>query len=122
VTIDHEGQITLFGNLSSGVSFGGSSALVFTTDITHSFGSDETIIGPGVSGQFSFGSDQSLRLGTGLSFSTEHGLTDLTGFLEYRYDEVRLRIEGSMTGLQEQRGITPGGNMLFQGTLTIPFE
>ncbi|MEN8115376.1 MAG: hypothetical protein ABFS16_00235 [Bacteroidota bacterium] len=33
---------------------------------------------------------------------------------------VRLRIEGCMTGLGENVGIVPGGDMRVQGVLTIP--
>lgn len=121
VTIDHEGQVTMFGRLASGYSFGGSDRLVFTTDLTHTFASGETIIQPGMSGRFSLGSDQSLRVGTSLAISTDSGLTGVTGFLEYRSDRLQLRIEGSMTGLAEERGIVPGGDTRIQGTLTIPF-
>jgi hypothetical protein len=121
VTLDHEGQVTLVGRLSGGTTFGGSDRLVFTTDITHSFASGETIIEPGVSGRFSFGSDQSIRLGSELEISSDSGITGVTGFLEYRHDQVQLRIEGSMTGLAEESGIAPGGNMVFQGMLTVPF-
>ena len=120
VRVDHEGQVTLVGRLASGYSFGGSDRLIFSTQIEHSFAGDETIITPGLSGRFSFGPDQSLRLGSELQFTRGSGLTGVTGFLEYRHDQVRLRIEGSMTGLGESTGIVPGGDMRLQGVLTIP--
>ncbi len=120
VTINSDGEVVLFGRLSAGHEFGGSDRLVFTTDLTHSFASDETIIQPGVSGRFSLGTDQSLRLGSSLSVSTDSGLTGVTGFIEYGSDFMRIRIEGSMTGLSEQREIMPGGGTRIQGMLTIP--
>ena len=121
VTINSEGEVVLLGRFSGGCQFGGSDRLVFTTDLTHSFESGETIIQPGMSGRFSLGSDQSLRVGTSLSISSDSGLTGVTGFVEYRSDRLQLRIEGSMTGLAEERGIVPGGDTRIQGTLTIPF-
>ena len=120
VTINSDGEVVLFGRYSGGYQFGGSDRLVFTTDLTHSFASGETIIQPGVSGRFNMGSDQSLRLGSQLSISTDSGLTGVTGFIEYRREHLQLRIEGSMTGLGEDVGIRPGGDMRVQGTLTIP--
>ena len=120
VTINSDGEVVLFGRLSSGQQFGGSDRLVFTTDLTHSFATGETIVSPGLSGRFSFGSDQSLRIGSSLAVSSESGVTGLTGFVEYRQQFLQLRIEGSMTGLGEETGIAPGGDMRVQGTVTIP--
>ncbi len=120
VTINSEGEVVLLGRLSAGHSFGGSDRLVFTTELSHAFASGETIITPGLSGRFSFGPDQSLRLGSELVVSSESGLTGLTGFIEYRREHLQLRIEGSMTGLGEETGLMPGGDMRVQGTLTIP--
>ena len=54
------------------------------------------------------------------SISSDSGLTGMTGFIEYRRNFLQLKIEGSMTGLGESTGITPGGDMRIQGTLTIP--
>jgi len=121
VTINSEGEVVLVGRFSGGYQFGGSDRLVFTTDLTHSFATGETIIQPGVSGRFNLGADQNLRIGSSLSVSTDSGLTGVTGFLEYNTDRLQLRIEGSMTGLAEERGIMPGGDMRVQGMLTIPF-
>ena len=120
VTINSDGEVVLLGRLSAGTTFGGSDRLVFTTDLSHAFASGGTIIRPGLSGRFSFGADQSLRLGSELVVSSESGLTGLTGFIEYRHDLLQLRIEGSMTGLGEETGLLPGGDMRVQGTLTIP--
>lgn len=120
VTINSEGEVVLVGRFSGGTGFGGSDRLVFTTDLTHTFATGETIIEPGISGRFSLGSDQSIRLGTSLSISTDSGLTGVTGFVEYNADFLRLRIEGSMTGIAEERGLVPGGDMRVQGMLTVP--
>ncbi len=120
VTINSDGEVVLFGRLSAGHQFSGSDRLVFTTDLTHSFASGETIIQPGVSGRFDLGSDQSLRIGSQLAISSDSGLTGVTGFIEYRREHLQLRIEGNMTGLGEGVGIAPGGDMRVQGILTIP--
>lgn len=120
VTINSDGEVVLFGRLSAGHTFGGSDRLIFTTDLTHSFASGETIIQPGLSGRFALGHDQSIRLGTSLAVSSDSGLTGVTGFVEYRREHLILRVEGSMTGLPEATGITPGGDMRLQGTLTVP--
>jgi hypothetical protein len=120
ITINSDGEVTVIGRFSAGYDFGGSDRIVFTTDLTHSFASDETIIRPELSGRFSLGSDQSIRLGTALSISTDSGLTGVTGFVEYDADFLRLRIEGSMTGITEERGIAPGGDMRVQGMLVVP--
>lgn len=120
VTINSDGEVVLAGRLSGGYSFGGSDRLVFTTDLTHTFDTGETIIQPGVSGRFSLGRDQSLSLGTSLSVSTDEGLTGLTGFIEYRHDFLQLRIEGSLTGIPEERSMVPGSDMRIQGMLIIP--
>ncbi|MEJ2593819.1 MAG: DUF4157 domain-containing protein [bacterium] len=120
VTINSDGEVVLLGRLSAGHSFGGSDRLIFTTDLSHSFSSGETIFRPGLSGRFGFGADQSLRLGSELVVSSESGVTGLTGFIEYRREHLQLRIEGSMTGLGEETGLLPGGDMRVQGTLTIP--
>jgi hypothetical protein len=120
VTINSDGEVVLVGRFSGGTGFGGSDRLVLTTDLTHSFASGETIIQPGISGRFSLGSDQSIRIGTSLSISTDSGLSGVTGFVEYNADFLRFRIEGSMTGITEERGIAPGGDMRVQGMLTIP--
>jgi len=121
LTINHEGEVVLMGRLSAGYTFGGSDRLIFTTDLSHSFATGESIITPGVSGSFNLGHEQSLRLGSRVQISTDSGLTGVTGFIEYRRDQLRLRIEGSMNGLAEETGISPGGNMQIQGMLTIPF-
>jgi hypothetical protein len=120
VTINSDGEVVLAGRLSSGFQFGGSDRLIFTTDLTHSFASGETIVQPGMSGRFSLGHDQSLTLGSSLSISTDSGLTGVTGFIEYRRDFLQLRIEGSMTGIPEERGMMPGGDMRVQGMLIVP--
>ncbi len=104
VAINSEGEMVVVGRFSAGHEFGGSDRLIFTTDLTHSFASDETIIEPGLSGRFGLGSDQSIRIGTSLSISSESGLTGVTGFVEYGSDFLQFRIEGSMTGLAEERG------------------
>ena len=119
--IDSEGQISVVGRLSTGFEFGGDDRLVFTTDISHSFSEDETIFNPGVSGRFSLGPSQHIRIGAEMDVSSEEGLTGFTGYLEYQQDAIQLRIEGNMSGLSEEGGLQPGGNMLIQGTLTIPF-
>jgi hypothetical protein len=121
VMINSAGEVVLVGRYSGGHRFGGSDQLVFTTDLTHSFATGETIIQPGVSGRFSLGSEQSIRLGSSLSISTDSGLTGVTGFIEYNAQHLQLRIEGSMTGIAEERGMVPGGDMRVQGLLTIPF-
>ena len=120
LTINSEGEVVIVGRFSGGIQFGGSDRLVLTTDITHTFASGETIIQPGVSGRFSLGSDQALRIGSSLSISTDSGLTGVTGFVEYDARFLRLRLEGSMTGLAEERGMLPGGDTRVQGMLTIP--
>jgi len=120
VTINSDGEVVLLGRFSGGYQFGGSDRLVLTTDLTHSFASGETIIQPGVSGRFSLGSDQAFRIGSSLSISSNSGLTGVTGFVEYDARFLRLRIEGSMTGLAEERGMMPGGDTRIQGMLTIP--
>ncbi len=120
MTINSEGEVVILGRFSGGIPFGGSDRLVLTTDLTHSFASGETIIQPGVSGRFSLGSDQAFRIGSSLSISTDSGLTGVTGFVEYDARFLRLRIEGSMTGLAEERGMMPGGDTRIQGMLTIP--
>jgi hypothetical protein len=120
VTINSDGEVVLAGRLSSGFTFGGSDRLIFTTDLTHSFASGETIVTPGLSGRFSLGHDQSIRIGSSLAVSSDSGLTGVTGFLEYRREHLILRVEGSMTGLPEATGIMPGGDMRLQGTLTVP--
>ena len=120
VTINSDGEVVMVGRLSAGHQFGGSDRLIFTTDLTHSFASGETIIQPGLSGRFSLGSDQSIRIGSSISISSDSGLTGVTGFLEYRRNLLSLRIEGSMTGLAEETGIAPGGDMRIQALLTIP--
>ena len=120
VTINSDGEVVLVGRFSGGVGFGGSDRLVFTTDLTHTFATGETVIQPGMSGRFSLGADQSIRIGTALSISTDSGLTGVTGFVEYNADFLRLRIEGSMTGIAEERGLVPGGDMRVQGLLTVP--
>lgn len=120
VTINSDGEVVLVGRFSGGTGFGGSDRLVFTTDLTHTFATGETIIEPGISGRFSLGSDQSIRLGTSLSISTDSGLTGVTGFVEYDADFLCLRIEGSMTGIAEERGLVPGEDMQVQGMLTVP--
>ena len=120
VTINSDGEVVLAGRLSSGFQFGGNDRLVFTTDITHTFASGETIIQPGMNGRFSLGHDQSLTLGSSLSISTDSGLTGVTGFIEYRRDFLQLRIEGNMTGIHEARGMLPGGDTRVQGMLIIP--
>lgn len=120
VTINSDGEVVLAGRLSGGYSFGGSDRLVFTTDLTHTFETGETIIQPGVSGRFGLGHDQSLSLGTSLSVSTDEGLTGLTGFIEYRRDFLQIRIEGSMTGIPDERSMAPGSDMRIQGMLVIP--
>lgn len=119
--IDSEGQISVVGRLSTGHEFGEGNRLVFTTDVSHSFPGDETIFSPGVSGRIRLGASQHLRIGASMDVSTDEGLTGFTGYLEYQQDSIRLRIEGNMSGLPEDTGIQPGGNMLIQGTLTIPF-
>jgi hypothetical protein len=121
VTINSDGEVVLAGQLSSGFQFGGSDRLIFTTDLTHTFASGETIVQPGMSGRFNLGHDQSLTLGSSLSISSDTGLTGFTGFIEYRRDFLQLRIEGSMSGLPEESGMLPGGDMRVQGILTIPF-
>jgi hypothetical protein len=120
VTINSDGEVVLVGRFSGGYQFGGSDRLVLTTDLTHTFATGETIIQPGLSGRFSLGSDQSIRIGTSLSISTDSGLTGVTGFVEYGTDFLRFRIEGSMTGIAEDRGLAPGGDMRVQGLLTVP--
>lgn len=120
ITINSDGEVVLMGRFSGGVGFGGSDRLVFTTDLTHTFATGETIIEPGISGRFSLGDDQSIRLGTALSISTDSGLTGVTGFVEYNADFLRLRIEGRMTGIAEERGLLPGGDMRVQGMLIVP--
>lgn len=120
VTINSDGEVVLAGRLSGGYRFGGSDRLVFTTDLTHTFETGETVIQPGVSGRFSLGHDQSLSLGTSLSVSSDEGLTGLTGFIEYRRNFLQLRIEGSMTGIPEERSMVPGSDMRIQGMLIIP--
>ena len=120
VTINSDGELVLAGRLSSGYTFGGSDRLIFTTDVSHSFATGETIVRPGISGRFNLGNDQNLRLGSELVYSSESGVTGLTGFIEYRTDRLQLRIEGNMNGLGESTGIMPGGDMRIQGTLTIP--
>ena len=119
--IDSEGQISVVGRLSTGHELGEGNRLVFTTDVSHSFSDEETIISPGVSGRFRLGANQHLRVGASMDVSSDEGLTGFTGYLEYQQDSIRLRIEGNMSGLPEQTGIIPGGNMVIQGTLTIPF-
>ncbi|SMO63979.1 protein of unknown function [Saccharicrinis carchari] len=121
VTINSDGEVVFVGRLSAGHQFGGSDRLVLTTDLTHSFASGETIIQPGVSGRFNLGSDQSLRVGSSLSISTDSGLTGVTGFVEYNARFLQLRIEGNMTGISEEGGLIPGGDTRVQGMLTIPF-
>jgi hypothetical protein len=59
-------------------------------------------------------------LGSSLVVSSESGVTGLTGFIEYRREHLQIRLEGSMTGLGEETGLVPGGDMRVQGTLTIP--
>jgi hypothetical protein len=120
LTINSEGEVVIVGRFSGGIQFGGSDRIVLTTDLTHSFASGETIIQPGVSGRFSLGSDQALRIGSSLSISTDSGLTGVTGFVEYDARFLRLRVEGSMTGLAADRGMMPGGDTRVQGMLTIP--
>jgi hypothetical protein len=120
VTINSDGEVVLFGRFSGGVGFGGSDRLVFTTDLTHTFATGETIIQPGVSGRFSLGDEQSIRIGSSLSISTDSGLTGVTGFIEYNADFLRLRIEGSMAGIPEERGLAPGGDMRVQGMMIVP--
>jgi hypothetical protein len=120
ITINSDGEVTVVGRFSAGHEFGGSDRLLFITDLTHSFASDETIIRPELSGRFSLGSDQSIRLGSSLSISTDSGLTGVTGFVEYDADFLRFRIEGSMTGIAEERGMVPGGDMRVQGMFTVP--
>jgi hypothetical protein len=73
-----------------------------------------------VSGRFSLGDEQSIRIGSSLSISTDSGLTGVTGFIEYNADFLRLRIEGSMAGIPEERGLAPGGDMRVQGMMIVP--
>ncbi len=120
ITINSEGEVVVVGRFSGGYQFGGSDQLVFTTDLTHSFATGETIVQPGISGRFSLGSDQSIRLGSSLSISTDSGLTGVTGFIEYNADFLRFRVEGSMTGIPGERSMAPGSDMRIQGLLTIP--
>jgi hypothetical protein len=120
ITIDSGGEVTVVGRFSAGQEFGGSDRLMFITDLTHLFASDETIIRPEFSGRFSFGDDQSIRLGSSLSISTDNGLTDVTGFVEYGSDFLQFRIEGSMTGLAEGNDIMQDGDTRVQGLFTVP--
>ena len=122
VSINSDGEITLVGKYTGGYKFGKTNRLIFTTKVAHSFASGETIITPGMSGKFNFGSNQSLKLGSSLDYSTSTGLKGITGFLEYKQDQIRLRIEGSLTGIKEERGLMPGGDMRIQAMLTIPFD
>lgn len=121
VSINSDGELTLVGKYTGGYKFGKTNKLIFTTNVAHSFASGETIITPGVSGKFSFGSNQSLKLGSSLDYSTDSGLKEVTGYLEYKQNQIRLRIEGSLTGIKEDKGLMPGGDMRIQAMLTIPF-
>ena len=120
VSINSDGEVTLAGDLSGGLSFGGNSQLVFRTGLSHSFATGETIFSPGVSGRFNFGRDQSLSLGTQLNISTEDDLTGLTGFIEYRRNLLHLRLEGNMGGIPDAESIAPGADNRVQLRVTIP--
>lgn len=120
LSINTEGEVTVFGKLTAGYTFGDSSKLNFTTKLSRSFVSDETIITPGMSGKFMLDSGQSIKLGTEFKISSDSGLKGVTGYIEYKSDQLIFRIEGSMTGLGEDVGIAPGGDMRVQAMLIIP--
>jgi len=122
VSINSDGEITLVGKYTGGYKFGKTNKLIFTTNVSHSFASGETVITPGISGKFNFGSNQSLKVGSSLDYSTSSGLKGVTGYLEYKQDQIRLRLEGSLKGIKEEKGLTPGGDMKVQLMLSIPFD
>jgi hypothetical protein len=112
----------LTGHIQGGYQVGRTNRLLFSTRVQHTFADGETVISPGVSGRFSLGHNQSLRLGSNLQFSTNNGrLTGATGYIEYQRNRLQLRIEGNMNGLGDNRALSPGSNMIVQGMLTINF-
>jgi len=122
VSINSDGELTVIGKYTGGYKFGKTNKLIFTTKVAHSFASGETIITPGIIGKFNFGSNQSIKLGSSLDYSTSTGLKGITGYLEYKRDQIRLRLEGSLNGIKEEKGLTPGGDMRIQLMLSIPFD
>jgi hypothetical protein len=122
VSLNSDGEVTLTGHIQGGYQVGRTNRLLFSTRVQHTFADGETVISPGVSGRFSLGHNQSLRLGSNLQFSTNNGrLTGATGYIEYQRNRLQLRIEGNMNGLGDNRALSPGSNMTVQGMLTIRF-
>jgi len=130
VSINSDGEIVLHGSLTGGFDLGGDNQLLFTAGLEHSFAEDETIFSPEVSGRIGLGSDHHLRLGASAELTAGSGLTGMTGFLEIENEYIILRIDGTMTGLEQQQAILPpavpevGGepvrDMRVQGTLVVP--
>ena len=130
ISINSEGEIVLHGSITSGFDLGGDNQLLFTAGLQHSFTEDETIFSPEVSGRIDIGSGYHLRLGGGAELTSGSGLTGLTGFLQVESDYLMLRIDGTMSGLEQQQAILPpavpgvGGepvqDMRVQGTLVVP--
>ncbi len=118
LTVNQAGEVTVAALLKNTYGFGGKKKLIFTYNLEHKIATGETIFKPGVSGKFPIGHLESLKIGTALSF--KKGKTGVTGYLEYQRRGVRLRLEGSLEGIKDERSLAPGRNMKFQVVLSIP--
>jgi hypothetical protein len=121
ISINSDGEMTLLGRLSAGAPLSGSDRLIFRADVSHIFTTGETLFRPGISGQFDLRSGGRLEIGSQLQISSDEGLNQLTGFIEYQGDHLFLRFEGNMQGIGGDSSIMPGQEMRVQGRLIIPF-
>ena len=121
VRIDSEGELVVSGQFNTGADFGNGNRLLFTTDLSHNFLTEETEFRAGASARFAFDSDFAFRLGANLGITSEESHPDFTGFIELQQDIWRLRIETNLSGIPEGESIIPGVDMQVQGLLGVDF-
>lgn len=120
VAVNSKGEVVLAGKIQNAFDFGGGNKLLFSYKLQHEFASNETIYTQGVSGKFNLGYLESIKLGSEFQYTHGKGVTGAKGYLEYKKNEIRLRIEGNIAGLADDRAISPGKHVTFQAMLSIP--
>lgn len=124
VKLDTNHHLTVQGKVSLGLRDSKRVSMVFSTDVEGSLRGDDQkgfTVKPGISGKFRLRGDQYLRLGGNMEITTRSGVGGLTGYVEYGTDRLSLQFRGSRRGIEENKGLQPGGHMQFQGMLTVRY-
>lgn len=120
--IDPEGKLVLSGKLSQDLLGQKGKQLTLTSGIKFPVGGSELLLDSGVSGKFKLQGKRALRIGSDVQVSTETGLKKLEGFVEYQHNgRMRLRLEGNLNNIVNNRSIAPGQEVKFQATLGLTF-